>query len=285
MTPQNRSTRIPYKASQKMAFVRKANTCLRMTCMLPHGLQEMSEAEVWRQHHSQIQQQQVEYERKEQLARAVHAAIRTGALLGHRTFSPTASTAQHSQPPRQLPSPVGPCDHHTQEQAGPVGFTQDGALHAEQHQQEQAVAAWVELQSSSDAGSSSSETTRSNGSTRGSSCSGSAPSESDGPAAGESWPVAASGPHDSSSKRSIDGQAAAVAAAEAAAAAAGGVSTAGSDEGLLCELGQGEASEHWPKWDASAYEEEIRQLSDQLQVRMGLDGEGSIRARAGCTCR
>lgn len=245
----------------------------------------MTEAEVWRQHHSQIQQQQVEYERQEQLAKAVHAAIKTGALLGYRTFSPTASTAQHSQPPRQRTPGASPCDQHRRKQAGRVGGAQDGPLHAEQQQQEQAVAAWIEQQSS-EAGSSGSETTRSNGSTRGSSCTGSAAAESEGSDAGDGWPVAASGlhgssvlpepadpaePHSSSSGPSINSPTAAV-AAEAAAAAVGGVSTAGGDDGLQCELGQGEASEHWPAWDASAYEEEIRQLSDQLQVRMGLDG-------------
>lgn len=259
----------------------RAVACLVVSCS---ALQEMSEAEVWQQHHSQVQQHQLEYERKAQLTKAVHAAIAYGKQLGYRPFSPTnppthrdQHTAQQQQAGQQqvtLPTHQEQQDQQQQQYNLSVVSLQDDASQAGQQQEPQQQSAslcqWQGGAStyglgSSNNSSSSSHTTRSSGSTRGSYSDLADEEAADAGAAGVLQPGAVPAAAAPALQEAAAGAAAAKEAGGgclkgAVAAAAAAAAEQQCDEG--CE-------ERWraaPVWGVSDYEEEVAQLSDQLQV-------------------
>jgi hypothetical protein len=255
--------------------------------------QDLSEGEVWRQHHSQVAHFQEEYERREQLTKAVHAAIATGRRLGYSgPFKP---------PPQQHGS-----------SSSPGNTAQDGDM--QQQQQQEAMLLDVEpgapqAEQSSHAGApsgcasedddESSETTHSNAGTRGSSLSGSAAgsyTELPGPA---QWGHSAALGHSAGAVAQSIGGAVGGGHRAAAAAVDGDAGPVGTNDGPAGLATQGavpaEATEQgaaaadaandsttsqpqqqqvdvsgsWrcgPVWGVPDYEEELRQLSEQLQV-------------------
>lgn len=273
----------------------RAVACPVVSCSV---LQEMSEAEVWQQHHSQVQQHQLEYERKAQLTKAVHAAIAYGKQLGYRPFSPTnpthhdQHTAQQQQAGQQqvtLPTHQEQQDQQQQHNLSVVSSQDDASQAGQQQEPQQPSASLCQWQGvgsastdglgSSNSSNSSSHTTRSSGSTRGSYSDLAEEEAADAGAAGALQPGAVPA-------------AAAAALQEAAAGAAAKEAGQGCLEGAVgataaaeqqCDEGCEERWRAAPVWGVSDYEEEVAQLSDQLQVR-GPWGSACSACVAGRSC-
>lgn len=287
--------------------------CAVLCYAMPCCMQDLSEAEVWQQHHSQVQQYQLEYERKAQLTKAVHAAIAYGKQLGYRPFSPTEPEQQHTAQQQRPPAPSEPQQQQDMQETHQLvaSSMQDDVQTGLQQQQRDAEQQSVSLgqwhfaagpsavqesttqvgglhvstdaTGSQAASSSGSETTRSSGSTRGSY----SDLEDEGAAA------AGTTQQPTSNSAHVD-EPVVVEAAEqqpcsnqhnAAATVAEGAEAAGA-----ASDGDADVPVRWPSgpaWDVSDYEEEVRQLSDQLQVRgagfgWSLGGFGVLKHTAGC---
>jgi len=233
-------------------------------------LQDLSQAEVWQQHHSQVQQYQQEYDRVEQLTRAVHAALTAADCMGYSPWSPEQPTQQQQQQQQQQDA-AGIAQHAGQDNPQQQLWLQEPGLTVSI--QWQAVEAAC-LGSSE--GDSSSNTTRSSHSTRGSSLTGSV--SGDG--------LATLGLGQVSGLDTL-GEAAHAADAHLPPAGHGSVdshSTARDAAAAITEVPQDSPSradegswqhqsvqtdEQWPSaplWSVADYEEEVRQLSEQLQV-------------------
>jgi hypothetical protein len=243
-------------ASDQGHKAHRALCCAVLCCV-----QELSADGVWQQHHSQVQQYQLEYERREELTKAVHAAIACNKRLPFSAFSPTDAPQQQQQ---QALLPSGQQqqqqDHHHHQQQpdlSVVGAQDEHHAGQQQRQEVGSLSQWQYaagasgLRGSADASGSSqsrdstgSETTRSSGSTRGS--------------------------YSDLAEDAVNADAADAeqpAPADAAAVDAGAAET---DQDTPAAGADMEASQRWPSgpvWELSDYEEEVRQLSDQLQVR------------------
>lgn len=192
---------------------------------------------MWRQHHAEVQQYQQHYEHVEQLTKAVHAALTAAETMGYGQWS----------------LPVQPEQEQQQEPLSDAPLPWRGAREGEA--------------GSCDDGSTASETTRSNGSTRGSSLSQAASLMAE-PSAASSDTLA---PHLITGRHGAavlsDGAQPATSAAQA---------TPHAGMSLLQQQQQAvQTDEAWPTgpaWEVADYEEEVRQLSDQLQVGSGPTG-------------
>jgi hypothetical protein len=239
--------------------------------------QDLSEGEVWAEHHSQVAHFQEEYQRREQLTKAVHAALSAGRRLGYTPFAPTQ---QHCS------SSPGSPGNTQQEGAGtqhaPQGQQQeDGAMQLDEPPVAGSghAAAGRAAEQCSPGGSSgcvsednSSETTHSNAGTRGSSLSGSTAGGCERVRVGgcERLEAAAEPAQEQAEKQAGT----AAAGAEVGCDAARDSAACESQQQQEQQQQQQQADEHesWPcapVWGVSDYEEELRQLSEQLQVRAG----------------
>lgn len=238
-------------------------------------LQDLSQAEVWQQHHSQVQQYQQEYDRVEQLTKAVHAALTAADHMGYRPWSSDEPTQQ-------------------QQQQGASGIVQHAGQDDKEQQlwlQEQALLVSVQWQAveaaclGSSEGDSSSNTTRSSHSTRGSSLSGSLSGDAGlavglgqlsalqelGEAAHAADAQLPPAGHGSVASHSTAHDAAATAEAPPESPARAG-------EGSWQHRSV-QTDEQWPSaplWSVADYEEEVRQLSEQLQVGLEAVCAGAI---------